>query len=65
MKRRGFEKPSWITPAEFAGMLPSSETAALVGSFTAAYNDLRFGGNAEAAARMVGILERIEREPRR
>jgi transglutaminase-like putative cysteine protease len=65
MKRCGFEKPSWITPAEFAGMLPASETAALVGSFTAAYNDLRFGGNAEAAAHMVGILERIERAPRR
>lgn len=65
MKRRGFEKPSWVTPAEFAGMLPASETAALVGSFTAAYNDLRFGGNAGAAAQMVGILERIEHEPRR
>jgi hypothetical protein len=64
LKRRGFEKPHWITPAEFAGMLPQSQTSALVGDFTAAYNDLRFGGKAAAAAHMVALLERIEREPR-
>jgi hypothetical protein len=61
MKRRGFEKPSWLTPAEFAGVLPASDTAVLVRQFTSAYNDLRFGGNADAATRMVDLLERIER----
>ena len=61
MKRRGFEKPCWLTPAEFACVLPASDTAVLVRQFTSAYNDLRFGGNAGAAARMVDLLERIER----
>jgi hypothetical protein len=32
-----------------------------VASFTSAYNDLRFGGRAEAAGRMIELLERIER----
>ena len=63
MHRRGFERPAWITPAEFARVLPPSETAVLVEQFTSEYNDLRFGGNAEAATRMVGLLERIEHAP--
>ena len=62
MKRRGFEKPGWITPREFARLLPASGTTALVGSFTAAYNDLRFGGNPDAARRMVYLIEQIERQ---
>ena len=64
MKRRGFEKPGWITPSEFARLLPASGTTAMVGSFTAAYNDLRFGGNQDAARRMVSLIEQIERGPR-
>ncbi len=64
LKRRGFEKPAWVTPSEFAIMLPWSETATLVVEFTTAYNDLRFGERPGAAARMVDTLERIERQPR-
>jgi protein-glutamine gamma-glutamyltransferase len=60
LHRRGFERPSWITPTEFARVLPASETAVLVERFTSEYNDLRFGGNPEAATRMVALLERIE-----
>jgi hypothetical protein len=60
LRRRGFEKPSWTTPAEFARLLPASETATLVVSFTAAYNDLRFGGNREAASRMMQLLAVLE-----
>jgi transglutaminase-like putative cysteine protease len=65
LKRRGFEKPAWVTPSEFARMLPRPETAALVASFTAAYNDLRFGGNPGAAPRMMALLAEIEHTPRR
>ncbi len=64
LHRRGFEKPVWVTPAEFARMLPVSAMAALVGDFTSAYNDLRFGGDADSAARMMTLLARIERQPR-
>jgi hypothetical protein len=65
LKRRGFEKPAWITPYEFARMLPRPETAALVAGFTSAYNDLRFGGDPAAAPRMMALLSDIERTPRR
>lgn len=61
LKRRGFEKPSWLTPAEFARVLPASPAAGLVAEFTAAYNDLRFGGRTEAAPRMLALLEQLER----
>jgi transglutaminase-like putative cysteine protease len=63
LKRRGFEKPAWLTPHEFARNLPASEAAALVTEFTAAYNDLRFGQRREAAPRMMCLLEELERAP--
>ncbi|HVX66314.1 MAG TPA: DUF3488 and transglutaminase-like domain-containing protein [Bryobacteraceae bacterium] len=63
LRRRGFEKPAWVTPAEFARMLPASASAALVHEFTSAYNDLRFGARPGAAARMVDLLQQMERLP--
>ncbi|MEO5925791.1 MAG: DUF3488 and transglutaminase-like domain-containing protein [Bryobacteraceae bacterium] len=60
LKRRGFEKPSWLTPQEFVGVLPSSELALLVEDLTAAYNQVRFGGHRDAAPRMARLLQRIE-----
>ena len=64
MRRRGFEKPGWVTPAEFARMLPATESAVLVNEFTSAYNDLRFGARPGAAAHMISLLERIEHQAR-
>ncbi len=61
LKRRGLEKPSWVTPAEFVGHIRTPETAAIVGDFTAAYNGMRFGGRIDAAARMVELLGALER----
>lgn len=61
MRQRGMEKPFWVTPAEFAGKLGQSESSAVVDSFTQAYNQLRFGQRTEAAARMVALLDRLER----
>jgi transglutaminase-like putative cysteine protease len=63
LKRRGVEKPAWLTPSEFARVLQEPEIAVLVEELTSAYNELRFGGHAEAAGRMVVLLERLEAVP--
>ena len=60
LKRRGFEKPAWLTPSEFAAVLPAAASSVIVSDFTAAYNELRYGGNAAAGARMLGLLGRLE-----
>ncbi len=60
LRRRGFEKPAWLTPQEFAGLLPASELALLVEDMTSAYNQVRFGGQGDAAPRMARLLRRIE-----
>ena len=60
LERRGMRKPPWLTPAEFARVLPASELAMLVEDLTGAYNQFRFGGRSDAAPRMVRLLRRIE-----
>jgi hypothetical protein len=62
LKRRGYQKPPWFTPAEFAASLPRTQLSDSVGEFTATYNALRFGGHAEAAAQLSILLDRVERE---
>jgi hypothetical protein len=59
LRHRGFQKPAWFTPREFAASLPA-ETGMLVDQFTAAYNDLRFGGRLDAAPRLTLLLEELE-----
>lgn len=61
LARRGFQKPAWFTPAEFARTLPEKEKAA-VDTFTSAYNEARFGGNAAGASRLAVLLENMEAE---
>jgi hypothetical protein len=63
LKKRGFEKPSWLTPAEFARLLPPSDTAILVDSITRAYNEARYSGNALAASRIMILLEQLKAQP--
>jgi transglutaminase-like putative cysteine protease len=60
LKKSGFDKPPWLTPLEFARVLPASETAAMVRRLTAAYNDLRFGAKPGAAPRILELLEKLE-----
>lgn len=60
LARRGFQKPAWLTPSEFARVLPASDMAVLVDDLTSAYNELRFGGRCGAAPRMIRMLDRIE-----
>lgn len=60
LKKSGFDKPPWLTPLEFARVLPASETADVVGRLTNAYNDLRFGAKPGAAPRILELLEKLE-----
>jgi transglutaminase-like putative cysteine protease len=63
LRRRGIEKPAWLTPCEFARVVQEPDLSLLVEDFTSAYNELRFGGNAEAAGRIFVLLERLETAP--
>jgi len=63
LAKRGFQKPPWLTPSEFARVLPASETAVLVDDLTAAYNEFRFGGRRDAAPRMLRMLDRLASMP--
>jgi transglutaminase-like putative cysteine protease len=61
LRRRGYNKPLWLTPGEFVRTLPASPTAELVASLTTAYHALRYGGERAAAPRMVAMLEELGR----
>ncbi len=62
LARRGYEKTAWTTPAEFARQIPvASAESKVVGEFTAAYHDLRYGGDISAAPRMVALLDALAR----
>src|SRR5471030_1932345 len=65
LKRRGYQKPAWFTPAEFAASLPRTELGASVEEFTATYNTLRFGGRTEVAPRLSVLLDELEQAGRR
>jgi transglutaminase-like putative cysteine protease len=63
LRRRGIEKPAWLTPCEFARVVDEPELSMLVEDFTTAYNELRFGRNTDAARRIFVLLERLETVP--
>ena len=63
LARRGYQKPPWLTPHEFARVLPQSEISVLVEDLTSAYTALRFGGRREVAPRIIRLLERLEAQP--
>jgi transglutaminase-like putative cysteine protease len=60
LKRRGYQKPVWFTPAEFAASLPRTELGEAVHEFTTTYNALRFGGHTDAAPKLSILLDRME-----
>jgi transglutaminase-like putative cysteine protease len=60
LRRRGLEKPPWLTPAEFARMVPDPGRAVVVADFTAAYNEMRFGRVPGATQRALDALKRLE-----
>jgi transglutaminase-like putative cysteine protease len=61
LKRRGYQKPAWFTPAEFAESLPPSQLGTAVTEFTVEYNALRFGRRTEVAPRLSMLLDELER----
>lgn len=61
LERRGIEKPAWVTPNEFARLVPVSDLSPLVEDLTGLYHELRFGGDRSAGPRMMVLLERLER----
>jgi transglutaminase-like putative cysteine protease len=61
LERRGIQKPPWLTPSEFARVLPANELSPLVDDLTSAYVEFRFGGKRDAAPRMVQLLDQLEK----
>jgi transglutaminase-like putative cysteine protease len=61
LERRGIQKPPWLTPSEFARVLPPTELSPLVEDLTSAYVEFRFGGRCDAAPRMVHLLDQLEK----
>jgi transglutaminase-like putative cysteine protease len=61
LKRRGYRKPAWFTPTEFAESLPPSQLGTAVTEFTVEYNALRFGRRTEVAPRLSMLLDELER----
>src|SRR5579871_255077 len=59
LKRRGYHKPVWFTPVEFAASLPQSNLGKAVTEFTATYNALRFGGRTDEAPRLSILLDQL------
>ena len=56
---RGYHKPPWFTPAEFATSLPAGSLAAAVAEFTSIYNALRFGRRTPDRPRISTLLEEL------
>jgi len=59
MERRGYHKPPWFTPAEFAASIPAGPLAAAVAEFTTTYNALRFGRRIPDRPRISTLLEEV------
>jgi transglutaminase-like putative cysteine protease len=62
LKRRGYQKPAWFTPSEFAATLPPTQLGTAVAEFTVKYNALRFGRRTEVAPRLSILLDELERQ---
>jgi hypothetical protein len=59
--QKGYQKPAWFTPVEFARSLAATPMGRPVGEFTDVYNAVRFGGRMEAAPRMTALLDELDR----
>ena len=59
LKRHGYHKPAWFTPAEFAASLPRTSLGEAVAEFTATYNEWRFGGRTGVAPRLSHLFDRV------
>jgi hypothetical protein len=60
LRRRGYEKPAWLTPSEFIRILPPSQSRDVAAQMTESYHELRYGGDLIAGARMLELLKELE-----
>ncbi len=60
LRRRGFERPAWLTPREFVQTLPPAAPRSAIAEFTDLYYALRFGARREVAPRLTELLEQLE-----
>lgn len=60
LRQRGYEKPSWVTPEEFATMLRETPYAAPVSEVTSLYYQVRYGSDPSAGPRLFTALETLE-----
>jgi len=66
LKKKGFERPPWMTPMEFLKSIPvGGVDASYLEEFTICYNHLRFGGRVDAAERMSVLLKALDEHPHR
>jgi len=65
LRRKGYQKPVWFTPMEFARSLPATPMGRAVEEFTTAYNAVRYGGRREAAPRLSALLDELQRPPKK
>ena len=56
MRRKGYQKPGWFTPREFAESVADTDA---LHSFTSAYYAVRFGGEAGASREMAAALNHL------
>lgn len=63
LKHRGYQKPLWFTPLEFAASLPVPINTTIA-EFTAAYNAMRYGGRTDIAADLSRLLDELQHQDR-
>ena len=62
LSARGYSRPPWYTPTELARSVRSPEIASIADRFVTAYQELRFGGKADAAPRLLVLLDELKRQ---
>lgn len=60
LRQKGYEKPSWVTPEEFADMLRDTPYAQPVSELTSLYYQVRFGTHHAMGPRLFSMLETLE-----
>ena len=60
LRRRGYEKPDWVTPDEFAGMLQNTPYGPPVSELTALYYEVRYGSDQVQGSKLFTLLDTLE-----
>jgi len=60
LRQRGYEKPAWVTPEEFADMLRETPYAGPVSELTRLYYQVRYGNDHADGSRLFSLLQNLE-----